>query len=119
MKILVVDDDVLVQTSISKKLYEMGHEVTQMSNGLKALQIVKEEKFDLIISDIIMPGLSGFDLLNLLKRFYLNKVPIIIMSSLSEKEMINLSFELGANNFISKPINFKELDKKMNELSLN
>lgn len=113
MKILLIDDDLVTQVAVSKKLKSKGHDVTVLDDGVKALDLLKDKNYDLIISDILMPGISGLDLLNLLKRFYLNKIPLIIMSSLHEKDLISLSFDLGACDFIPKPINFNSLNKKI------
>ncbi len=87
-----------------------------MEDGVKALEVIKDKNFDLIITDIMMPGISGLDLLNLLKQFYLNKIPVILMSSLHETSLISQSLDLGAFDFIIKPIDFNELYKKIDTI---
>lgn len=119
MKILLIDDDLVTQVAVSNKLKAKGYEVTILDNALSALELVSNKNFDLIISDVLMPGISGLDLLNLLKRFYLNKIPLIIISSLHEKDLVSLSFDLGACDFVPKPINFNKLYKKIEAIKNN
>ena len=69
----------------------------------------EKQELDLIISDILMPNLSGLSLLSLLKQFYFNKIPVILISALDQSPVILSSLGLGADDFIAKPINFQEL----------
>lgn len=109
MKILVVDDDKLILNAISYKLKKDGYEVIVAEDGFEALSIIDKKKIDLIISDVMMPNISGLGLLSLLKQFYFNKIPVIIISSLDKADMVLHSIGLGAVDFISKPIDFKKL----------
>ena len=109
MKILIVDDDKLILESISYKLKEDGYEVVVAEDGFEALNIIDKIKIDLVISDVMMPNISGLGLLNLLKQFYFNKIPVIIISSLDKADMVLSSIGLGAVDFIRKPIDFKKL----------
>ncbi|HLC83678.1 MAG TPA: response regulator, partial [Bacteroidia bacterium] len=70
MKILVVDDDRLMLQAISYKLKDSGYEVVLAEDGYEALNIIDKIKIDLIISDVMMPNISGLGLLSLLKQFY-------------------------------------------------
>jgi two-component system OmpR family response regulator len=108
MKILVVDDDKLILEAISHVLKVEGYEVLIAESGYQALDIIDKMKIDLIISDVMMPNISGLGLLSLLKQFYFNKIPVIIMSTLDKADIILHSIGLGAVDFLSKPINFKE-----------
>ena len=71
---------------------------------------------DLIICDIMLPNLSGLGLLSLLKNFYLEKTPVILISSLDQKEVMVSSMNLGAEDYMVKPINFEELNSKIKKL---
>ena len=113
MKVLVVEDDKLMLQAISYSLKADGYEVAQAEDGLRALEIIQREKIDLIVSDIMMPGFSGLGLLNLLKQFYFDRIPVIIISSLDKADIILCSLGLGAENFISKPIDFDELSLRV------
>lgn len=116
MKILVVDDEEMTVVALAKKLREKDYEVITSQDGVEALKLIADEKIDLIISDIMMPCISGFTLLTMLKNFYFSKIPLILMSGYKEKRIVDTSHSLGAHTFISKPINYKELYKKIEEL---
>lgn len=109
MKILIVDDDKLQLKAISHSLKDSGYETVTAENGFEALDVINKEKIDLVISDVMMPNISGLGLLSLLKQFYFNKIPVIIISSLDKADIILHSIGLGAVDFVSKPINFIEL----------
>ncbi|MGZ4034905.1 MAG: response regulator [Bacteroidia bacterium] len=109
MKILIVDDDKLQLEAISHSLKNDGYETVVAENGYEALDIINKIKIDLIISDVMMPNISGLGLLSLLKQFYFNTIPVIIISSLDKADVILNSIGLGAVDFICKPIDFKEL----------
>ena len=109
MKILVVDDDQLTLKSIEHLLKEEGFDVLLAENASAALRILNDEKIDLIISDIMMPNVSGLGLLSMLKNFYLDKIPVILISSLNKDEIKANSLGLGAAYFLSKPVDLNEL----------
>lgn len=113
MKILVVDDDPLICIALSTKLRVKGYEVLVASNSLQALEIIEKNELQLIICDIIMPGISGLELLILLKHFYFNPTPLIVISSLNDPRLAVLPNPYGINRFISKPIQFDELYKEV------
>ncbi len=109
MKILIVDDDKMLLEAISHNLKGVGYDTVLAENGYEALDIINKVKVDLIISDVMMPNISGLGLLSLLKQFYFNNIPIIIISSLDKADVVLHSIGLGAVDFVSKPINFKKL----------
>jgi len=111
MKILIVDDDELTLKTIHHHLKEEGYEPIVAKDAAKALEILDKEKINLIISDIMMPNVSGLGLLSMLKNFYFDKIPVILISSLDKGEIVNNSMELGAAHFLVKPIDMKELSK--------
>ena len=117
MKILVIDDDQFTLDSISFYLKSEGFEILKALDSYKALEILEKVKVDLIICDILLPSLSGLGLLSLLKNFYLEKTPVILISSLDQKEVVSSSMSLGAQDFIIKPINFEELLSKIKRLT--
>lgn len=109
MKILIVEDDKLTLKTIAHTLKDKGYDVVTAEDGFKALEMIQKSKADLIISDIMMPNISGLEFLNLLKQFYYNTVPIILISSLNKTNLLQCALELGATDFITKPINFELL----------
>jgi DNA-binding response OmpR family regulator len=118
MRILVVDDDKMLLEAISYTLENDGHEVITADDGFQALDIIqKQEPLDLIVSDIMMPNMTGLGLLSLLKKFYFDTVPVILMSTLDKKEVILSAMKLGAHDFVLKPFNIEELSLRVQKLS--
>lgn len=117
MKILVVDDDQMVLTAISRKLKERKYEVIGTTDAVEGLKILSEEKIDLVISDIVMPCISGLTFLSMLKNFYYSRVPFIFISSYNQDNIIVRATNLGANCFIAKPIDFDYLLEKVEEFA--
>jgi DNA-binding response OmpR family regulator len=119
MKILVVDDDAILLEAISFNLKEDGYDVITANDGFKALDIIqRQEHLDLIISDIMMPNMSGLSLLSLLKKFYFDKVPVILISSLDKGDVVLSAMKLGAHDFIVKPFNIDELSLRVKKLAV-
>jgi len=116
MKILLIDDEEMTLLAVAKMLRDNDYEVITTSDGVQALKIANDTKIDLIISDIIMPCISGFTLFNMLKNFYYSKVPLILMSGYGERKFEDKSHGLGAESFISKPINQAELFRKIEHI---
>lgn len=117
MRILVVDDDNMMLMAISKKLEDKKFEVSSTTDAVEALKILSDEKIDLIISDIIMPCISGFTFLTMLRNFYYSKVPLILISSYNQQSILQNAYNLGASYFISKPIDYKQLVLKIKEFT--
>lgn len=109
MKILIADDDKMILEAVAHNLEGNGYEVLRADDGFQVLDIIEKEKVDLIISDVMMPNISGLGLLNLLRQFYLSRIPVIMISSLDKADIIFHSLGLGAVEFLSKPIDFDKL----------
>lgn len=118
MKILIVDDDKLQLAAISHSLKNNGYETLLAHDGYEALEIIDKTRVDLIISDVMMPNISGLGLLSLLKQFYFNRIPVIIISSLDKADIILHSIGLGAVDFVKKPIDFDELVRQVKKYSV-
>jgi len=114
-KILLVDDN-LVQLSMVEVLLKKNYEVTSAKSGSQALDyLIHGLVPDLILLDIIMPNMDGWETFGRLKAIsLLHKVPIIFLSSISEKTEIDRAMSMGAFDFISKPFNNKDLIKRIN-----
>ena len=116
MKILIVDDTTMLM-ALSLKLKSKGHDVLTAQNALEAIKAVESNLVQLVISDLLMPGVSGYELITLLKQFYLRSVPMIIISSLDGYKMAKTALDVGAIDYIQKPIDFKLLYKKIQMLN--
>lgn len=105
-KILVIEDDKFFQTLVTKKLIGEGYEVLTASDSNEALAILEKEKPNLIILDLILPILDGFEILSIVKKDEKTKdIPVIILSNLGQKEEVERAIALGANDFMIK-VNF-------------
>lgn len=115
MLVLVVEDDELILRTIEHKLLKEGHEVVLIRNGKDAIELIKEVKFDLIITDIMMPFASGIEILSA-KKGFANDTPIIILSSMGQEEVVVEAFDLGASDFMVKPFSPNELMLRIKRL---
>ena len=106
-KILVVDDDLVVLATISMGLRQAGYQVLQVDSGELAVQICKREAPELAILDIRMPGMSGFEVAEILRKK--SKTPFIFLSAYSDEESVKSAKELGALGYLVKPVEIKHL----------
>lgn len=118
MSILVADDELVALETIAFTLRAEGYDVMTASDGKKALDIIQDasSKIDLVISDIMMPGMSGLGLLTALHQRYGNKIPLIFISALDHGHLIS-SLSIGTTEFISKPIDFEDLVQRVKALT--
>ncbi len=113
MNILVIEDDKVTLKTLQSSIENLGYEVTIANSAEEAIKLTETEKFDVIISDIMMPGISGLSLVNVLRSVNLCTAPIIMMSALNNKSLLDAAFEAGASDFIPKPFNIDDLSAKL------
>ncbi len=106
--ILVVDDEAPVREMIEDALSLAGYKTLAASDGLEALNILRSSKVDLIVSDINMPKLDGFQLLESL-RLKGDNTPFVLLTASKERPHLSTGFRLGADDFIAKPFGIEEL----------
>ena len=114
MKILVVDDEKLLVKGIKFNLENEGYQVDAGYDGLEAVELARTGSYDLIILDVMMPGLSGLEACLRIREF--STVPIIILTARSEDVDKIIGFEYGADDYITKPFNILELKARMRAL---
>jgi len=103
MKILLVDDDAFLRDMYATKFTEHGDSVQVAQNGDQALTALSEEPFDVVIMDMVMPGMSGVDLLNAIKlNFPTTKTKYIVLSNQGEDTDIQAATDAGADGYIIK-----------------
>ena len=106
-RILIVDDDPIVRSLMSATLQVDGHEVIEAEDGDEACEICEKRQPDLLVADVVMPRMDGFALCSELRRrpqaAYL---PILMATGLDDIPSITKAYEVGATDFISKPINW-------------
>src|SRR3954451_12769750 len=106
--ILIVDDEPNTLASLSRAFRLAGHEATVCDNAAKALELAKARDFDLILSDVVMPGRDGLALLEDLKKSGVT-APVVMMSGQAHIEMAVRATRLGALDFLEKPISTDKL----------
>jgi len=111
-KILIVDDEPNVCDFLAEYLIYKGFEARISQSGLEALQRIEVEDFDLILLDLIMPGMSGIEFLEIMKEMD-RKIPVIIVTGLRDKNVANDTMEKGAVDFIPKPIDLDRLEQSL------
>jgi adenylate cyclase len=105
-RILVVDDNTSNRDLLFRRLSHDGHYVARADSGRRALEILEVEDFDLILLDLLMPDLNGFQVLELLKADErLHDVPVIMISGLQETDSVIRCIEAGAEDYLAKPFN--------------
>ncbi len=110
--ILVVDDDPTLTVMISKCLKDKGYEVTAVTEAVEGLELAMKEKFDLIILDVMMPVINGFNFCRLIKQEESQKdIPVLLLTSRDQIKDIQIGIEMGAEAYLVKPLNMTELLK--------
>ena len=107
MRVLVVDDEKLIRDVIKEYLLLENIEVEEASNGEEALNIVKQEDFDIIIMDIMMPKMDGYTACREIKK--IKDIPFIMLSARGEEYDKLIGFDLGIDDYVTKPFSPKEL----------
>lgn len=108
--VLVVDDQELARRSVIGKVRKLGVETLEAENGAQALLILAEVKPNLVITDLSMPKMNGYELLEKIRRGEaLKSIPVIVATSSDDTESRRRAFELGADDFIAKPVSESEL----------
>lgn len=109
-RIVVVDDENDILLLVRSALQSVGHEVFTASNGLDALELVREVAPQLIVLDIMMPGMSGLEVLDALKAEEATAtIPVIMLTGLSDKAKIQTALDKGAEYYIMKPFEYNDL----------
>ncbi|WP_018613243.1 response regulator [Segetibacter koreensis] len=116
MKILVAEDEPLMLMAIEAKLRNEGFEVVGVSDGREALKALESFVPDIIITDILMPYTSGLEFISIVKSNEYKKVPIIVLSGLGQENTVMEAFQLGADDFLTKPFNPTELAVRVKRL---
>ena len=116
MKIILAEDNDLLRKSLSFYLNSNGFEVDQFSNGKDALEAIKNTPYQMILTDINMPGISGMEITQYVRTTMKVNIPIIIFTSSNVEQTELDSFEFGANEFIPKPVSPAVLLVRMNRL---
>lgn len=101
--ILIIEDDSFLIGLLKKKLIAFGFNVSEASDGNKGIKKIKEEKPDLVLLDLLLPTIDGFEVLSIIKKDpATSSIPVIILSNLGQKEDIDRCLSLGATDYLIK-----------------
>jgi len=101
--ILIIEDDRFLRELISQKLIREGYDVLEAVDGEEGVKKVKEGKPDIVLLDLILPGIDGFEVLSQVKKDdTVSKIPVIILSNLGQKEDVERGLNLGAVDYLIK-----------------
>ena len=118
MKILLLEDEVMLNESIQEFLESEGHSVDTYFDGLKAFDVLKTQSYDLLILDINVPGLDGLTFLERLHELKIH-APTIYISALVDIEDISRAYNLGCYDYLKKPFHLKELALRLDRIILS
>ena len=122
-RILIVDDEINIRRVVKEYAEFEGYEVGEAANGMEAVELVKNNDYDLIVMDIMMPKMDGHQAAKAIRAMYADRpdaeeIPIIALSANAFSEDVQASLDAGMNGHVSKPLNMEEVAKVI-ERNLN
>ncbi|SNR72634.1 response regulator transcription factor [Lutibacter flavus] len=108
-KIVLAEDNSTLSLLLKFRLEKEGYKLLTAEDGKKAIEQIEEHKPDLILTDIMMPFISGLEVISHVRNKLDMQIPIIVFSSAGQEEIVLKAFNLGANDFMSKPFSPNEL----------
>ena len=115
MKILVVDDEEMIRGVLREYIEFEGNEAVEAADGMEAVKKCREEDFDLILMDVMMPRLDGFSAVKEIKK--MKDVPVIMLSARGEEYDKLFAFEIGVDDYVTKPFSPKEVMARINAVT--
>ena len=115
-KILLAEDNSILSLLLKFKLEKEGYKLFMAKNGKEAIEIIEEHDPEMILTDIMMPFVSGLEVISHVRNKLDLKTPIIVFSSAGQEEMVLNAFNLGATDFMSKPFSPNELSIRIKRL---
>jgi two-component system, OmpR family, response regulator MtrA len=116
-RILVADDDVDIRELVEFKLSTLGHDVVAVSDGAAAVDACQEQRPDLAVLDVMMPGMSGLDAVRAIRSDPgLSDLPVILLTARAQEGDVDTGFDSGADDYITKPFSPRELATRVQAL---
>lgn len=113
-KLLIIDDDIDIRQLVKRALEKQDYIFLEADDGIAGLEIFKSESLDMVIADVRMPGLNGFEFCEKASQCNHNKhIPIMIMTAHDDQESVNKAYKKGATDFMTKPINLAKLNHRI------
>ncbi|GIZ07595.1 response regulator transcription factor [Flavobacterium sp. UMI-01] len=108
-KIVLAEDNSILSLLLKFKLEKEGYDLLIAGNGKEAINLIEEHNPDMILTDIMMPFVSGLEVISHVRNKLASNTPIVVFSSAGQEEMVVNAFNLGATDFMSKPFSPNEL----------
>ena len=115
-KIILVEDEINIASFIERGLREFGHEVSVVYDGNAGWELLQNESFDLLILDIIMPGMNGLELSRMYRQRFGYHSPVVMLTALGTTDDIVKGLDAGADDYLVKPFSFQELEARIKAL---
>ena len=115
-KIIVVEDEINIASFIERGGREFGHEVSVVFDGNAGGELLQNESFDLLILDIIMPGMNGLELCRMYRQRFGYHSPVVMLTALGTTDDIVKGLDAGADDYLVKPFSFQELEARIKAL---
>ena len=115
MKILIVDDEEMIRAVLREYVEFEGNEAYEAENGMQAVKLCRENAYDLVLMDVMMPHLDGFSAVKEIKKN--SDVPVIMLSARGEEYDKLFAFELGVDDYVTKPFSPKEVMARINAVT--
>ncbi len=112
-KVLIIEDDLTIRTGLKIWLEKSGFEIIEAEDGKIALDKIKTEKYDIIILDVMLPYVDGYEILSHIRRTLTEWVPVIMLTAKSQEDDKILGLELGADDYMVKPFSNRELEARI------
>ena len=116
MKILVCEDDYMMLKTIEHKLIREGYEVELAKDGKEAFELLKQNQYDLVVTDLLMPYSTGLEIIDLIRNQLKLSTPIIILSKVGMEKTVLQAFDMGTDDYIVKPFSPNELSTRIKRL---
>jgi DNA-binding response OmpR family regulator len=117
-KIVLAEDNSVLSLLLKFRLEKDGHQLLIAKNGKEAIELIESEAPDLILTDVMMDYLSGLEVISHVRNKLKSTIPILVFSSSGQEEMVLNAFNLGANDFMSKPLSPNELSIRVRRMLL-
>ena len=115
-RILVAEDNRLIQEAISQSLSRQGYEIIRANDGKECLDLLKDTRVDLIVTDLYMPNSNGHEVISILKHERKIDTPVLVLSAAGNEENVLKAFSEGADDFMVKPFSLIELNVRVQKL---
>ena len=115
-RILVCEDDLMMQKAIEGRLVADGYHVIAVSDGQAAIDLLEREAFDLVLTDLHMPQVTGMEIIHFLKHEKQSKTPVLVLSKDALEDTVEDAYKLGVDDFLNKPLRPAMLSAKVKKL---